>query len=45
MGSVEEREGYAPLEDASDNNDIYGTIASGQGTTTTDTKSAKDDDQ
>ena len=41
MGEGDEREGAAYLEDASNNNDneIYGAIASGQGTTT----NAKDD--
>ena len=37
-------EGDASLEDASNNNSIYGTIAYGQGTTTTNSKVAKDDD-
>ena len=44
-GEGEEREGDAPLEDASDDDKIYGAIASGQSTTTTNTKyDTKDDD-
>ena len=43
-GEGEEREGDASLEDASDDNDIYGTIASGQGNTTTNAKAAKYND-
>ena len=42
-GEGEEREGAASLEDAFDDNEIYGAIASGQGTATTNTKDdAKD---
>ena len=41
-GGGEEREGAASLEDASDDDNIYGNIAS-RGTTTTNTKDAKDD--
>ena len=44
-GEGEEREGAASLEGESNNNKIYGVIASGQGTTTTTTKdNAKGDD-
>ena len=44
MGEVEEREETASLEDASDDNKIYGKIAS-TGTNTTYAKDyAKDDD-
>ena len=44
-GEGEEREGVASLEDAFDDNEIYGAIASGQGTTNTNAKdNAKDDD-
>ena len=44
-GEREEREGDTYLEDASDDHYIYGSIASGQGTTTTNAKDdAKDDD-
>ena len=42
MGGVEEREWGTSLEDASNNDEIYGVIAS-RGTTTTNAKSAKDD--
>ena len=41
---IEEREGAASLEDVSDDNEIYGAIDSGQGTTTTNSKAAKDYD-
>ena len=44
MGEGEERERAASLEYASDNDDIYGAIASGQVTTTNNTKSAKEND-
>ena len=45
VGEVEEREGATSLEDASDEDEIYGAIASGQGTTTTiNDKSANGDD-
>ena len=45
-GEGEKREGDASLEDASDNDYIYGAIASGKGTTTTNSKdNAKDDDE
>ena len=40
MGEVEEREGAVSLEEASDNDKIYGAIASRQGTNSTN---AKDD--
>ena len=40
VGEGEEREGAASLKDVSNEDKIYGTIASGQGTTT---KNAKDD--
>ena len=40
-GEVEEREGSASLEDASNNDKIYGAIASGQGNNTTNDKAAK----
>ena len=43
-GDGEEREDAVSLKDASDDNKIYGAIASGQGTTTTNAKSSKDDD-
>ena len=39
MGEGEEREGDASLEDTSDNDTIYGAIASGQDTNTTNAKS------
>ena len=42
-GSGEDREGDASLEEASDDDKIYGAIASGQGVTTTNAKSAKDE--
>ena len=42
-GEGEEREGFASLEDASNNNEIYGPIASGQVTTTNATDASKDD--
>ena len=42
-GEVEEREGAAFLEDASENDKIYGAIPS-RNTTTTNTKAAKDSD-
>ena len=41
----EEREGAASLEASSDNNKIYGAIASGQGTTTTTKDDAKGDNE
>ena len=45
-GEGEDREGDVYLEDASDHNNIYGVIASGKGTTTTNAKDdAKDDDE
>ena len=40
----EEREGAASLEVVSNDDGIYGDIASGQGNTTTNAKAAKDDD-
>ena len=40
----EEREGAAPLEDASKDNEIYGTIAYRQSTTTNAKVDSKDDD-
>ena len=40
----EEREGAASLEVVSNDDGIYGAIASGQGNTTTNAKAAKDDD-
>ena len=43
-GEGEDREGAASLEAYSSNNEIYGAIASGQGTTTKATDDAKDDD-
>ena len=44
-GEREERKGVASLEDAFDNDKIYGTIASVQGTTFNNTRdNAKDDD-
>ena len=43
-GEGEEMEGAIYLEDASYDDDIYSAIASGQGTTTTNAKYAKDDD-
>ena len=42
VGEGEDRERAASLEDASDEDKIYGAIAS-RGTTTTNAKSAKDD--
>ena len=44
-GEGDEREGGAYLEDAFDDDEIYGSIASGQGTTTNNAKNnAKDND-
>ena len=43
-GEGEEGEGAASLEDASDDDEIYGAIDSKQSTTTTNSKAAKDDD-
>ena len=43
VGGGEEREGAAFLEDASENDKIYGAIPS-RNTTTTNTKAAKDED-
>ena len=43
-GGGEEREGAVSLEDAPNDDDIYGAISPGQVTTTTNAKDAKDDD-
>ena len=43
-GEEEEREGATSLKDTSNDDKIYGAISSGQGTTTTNAKSAKDND-
>ena len=44
VGEGEEMEGAASLEDTSNDDKIYGTISSGQGTTTNAKEDAKDGD-
>ena len=41
-GGGEDREGDASMDDPSNDNEIYGAIVSRQGTTTTNTKAAKE---